>query len=363
MNPIVIGIIVLVTISAHMMSNARASWIGELVPAERRGRFFGYCTLFAGIVGSVFAIIEGRFLDVIRSYGLFAFSGLFLFGAVFGLASAALHMPQPDCPLPGEGRKPPFWELARDTLRNRPFVLLALVHAVLALSGIVGPFFAAYCLRDVGMSFFGLGIVNSVLTAAALLSSPFLGKLVDRVGCRPVLILSLLLMAPTAVVWLFIPPKSVFMAYLLLPLAHVIVGLASGGVGVALASLMYKMSKPEGRSVQFAAYSVFVAMASAPMPLLGGWLVSRLQSAGYSIDLRLTFYLSSAFVFLSALVAMFLREPGSVPVRTLVREHIPAGVAGLWQRIVSVRPFASRAVRAGTISRKDADDPESERKP
>lgn len=342
---VLIGIIALVTLSGHLASNARAGWIGDLIPAGRRGRFFGYCTLFAGVVGSVFAIVEGRFLDIIRSYGLFAFMGLFFFGAVFGIASAALNIPQPECPLPGEGKKAGFWELVRETLRNRPFALLALVHAVIAMSGIAGPFGAAYCLRDVGLSFFGLGILNSVAMIAMLVSSPFWGRLVDKIGCRPVLILGLLMMAPCSGFWFFIPPNSPRLAYLLLPWSNFITGLGSAAIGIAITSMMYKLSRPEGRSIQFAVYSVFVAMVGAPMPVLGGWLVSHLQSAGYAIDLRITFYFWSAFIFFGAFLAAFLHEPEVIRTRTLVFTYIPNQLARFWGYVASISPllfFASQ---------------------
>ncbi len=335
---VLIGVICLVTLSAQFVDNARSSWIGELVPAGRRGRFFGYCTLFGGIVGSAFAIIEGGLLDRIKLHGLVAFMGLFFFGAVFGLVSAALHIPQPDCPLPGEGTKPPFWGLARETLRNRQFVLLALVNAVLAMTSIAAPFGNAYCLRDVGVSFFGLGVLNSIFVAAMLLSSAHWGKLADRFGCRPILILGLLLMAPCSITWLFIPPGSPQRAYMLMPLSNFVAGLGSAAVGIAIQSMMYKLSRPEGRSVQFATYSVFVTLASLPMPILGGWLVTHLEGAGYAVDLRLTFYLWSAFVLAAAALAWFLHEPESMRTRALVFSYFPNQLARFWGFVVS-RPL------------------------
>jgi MFS family permease len=206
---------------------------------------------------------------------------------------------------------------------------LAVVHAVIALGGIAGPFTAAYCLRDVGMSFFGLGLLNSVGTVAALLTSPAWGKLVDRFGCRPILVVGLLLMAPCAVVWLFIPPGMPARGYWLLPWTNFVAGMGGGAIGVAISTMMYKVSKPEGRSVQFAAYSVFISLVSAPMPVLGGWLVSHLQARGYHVDLRLTFYAWAAAMVAAACAAGRLQEPGSTPVRAFVFNLFPGRVAGL----------------------------------
>ena len=320
---ILIGVISLVTVANQFAGNARGSWIGELVPQERRGRFFGYCAMFGGIVGAIFAIGEGRFLDFVQSHGLFAFTALFFFGALFGLAGAALHVPQPDCPLPGGGVRTPFVGHLRQAFHNKPLISLALVHAVIAMGGIAGPFNPAYSIRDVGMSYFGLGLLNSIAIAAALAAAPLWGKLVDRFGCRPCLKLACLCMAPMGFVWIFIPPGDPMRAYWLLPWTNAIAGAFGAGIGVAISTLLYKNTPAEGRSVQFAAYGTFVTLVAAPMPVLGGWLVDHLQRAHYAVDLRITFYCWNGLMFTAGLLASRLKEPGSVRTRHLVFRHFP----------------------------------------
>ena len=334
-----IGVISLVTLSSQFIANARASWIGDLVPKERRGRFFGLCGMFAGLVGAFFAIVEGRALDILQSRGLFAFTGLFFFGALFGLASAYFNIPQPDCPLPNGAKRVSLLGVLKETRHNRNFVTLAITHAVMALGGIAGPFSAAYCLRDVGMGFFGLGLVNSVGTVAILASAPFWGRLVDRFGCRPMLILGFSLLAPASCGWFFIPPGAAHRAYWILPCCNLLSGVGSGAVSVAISTMMYKASKPQGRAVQFAAYSVFVTLVAAPMPLLGGLLVSGLNRAGFPVDLRLTFYLWGVFMLLAALIARRLRESDAAPTGELVFEYFPRRLAKLWESAASLVPF------------------------
>ena len=326
---VLIGVIILVTVAGQFANNARGSWIGELIPAARRGRFFGYCSMFAGIVGAAFAIAEGGFLDFVQAHGLFAFTALFFFGSLFGLTAAGLNLPQPDCPLPGAGAPRPFLRLVREAFRSRPFVMLAIVHAVLALGSVAGPFNAAYLLRDVGLNFFGLGLLNSVFVAAMLLASPLWGRLVDRFGCRPILTLGLSVMAPCGLIWLAIPPKAAATAYWLLPWSNFVCGVGAAAVNVAINTMMYKVSRPEGRSVQFAAYNVFIGVVSAPMPLVGGWLVTALENAGYAVDLRLTFYLWILFVASAAVLSRLLREPDSLRTRTLVFRYFPSRLAAL----------------------------------
>jgi len=63
--------------------------------------------------------------------------------------------------------------------------------------------------------------------------------------------------------------------------------------------------------VQFAVYSIIVVLLAAPPPTIGGHLPDWLKSAGLPDDLRFTFYTAGALIFLSALVARRIREPGS----------------------------------------------------
>lgn len=320
------GVISLAALGGQMAGNARASWVGELIPESRRGRFFGYSMMFGGIIGAMFAVAEGRFLDVISRQGLFAFASLFFFGCVFGLGAAALNLPQPDCPLPGAHLDRPFWSQVRQTLGNRPLMRLALVHLVVAMGSVAGPFNPAYSLRDVGLSYFQLGLLNSVGTVAMLVSSGLWGRMVDRFGCRPVLIVGLCLLAPTAIVWIFIPPHAVTAALWLLPFGNFMAGCGGAAFAVAITTGMYKLSHPQGRSIQFATYSVLITVCSAPMPVLGGYLVTALQKSHPGVDLRLTFAMWAALMCLAAVLALRLREKGSLLARSLVLGYFPGMV-------------------------------------
>jgi len=229
-------------------------------------------------------------------------------------------------------------------LCNRPLLILMAVHAVMALGAMAAPFGPAYLLRDVGLSFFGLGLLNALATASMLLFAPLWGKFIDRIGCRPVLIVGLLIMAPTAVVWFFIPPKAWQTAYWLLPWGYFICSAAAAGVNVAITTLLYKVSTPQGRSVQFAAYAVFVAMVSAPMPVLGGWLIDVMTRAGWAVDLRLTFGFWAVVTLGSAGVAYFIPEPRAIRTRTLVFGYFP-GMLIRWRNSLGVMPLLTGLIR------------------
>jgi MFS family permease len=314
--------------------------------------------MFAGMVGAAFAVGEGRFLDIIQHYGLLAFTGLFFFGTVFAMASAALLIPQPDCPLPAGAEHTPLLRQIRRTFRNRGLRTVAIAHAMICMGTIASPYSAAYSLRDVGLDYFTLGLLNAIATASSLLASPLWGRAIDRFGCRPVIVLCLAGAAPSSLVWLFIPPGAAAAACWILPWANFVSGALIAGSGVAISAMIFKFSDPHHRSAQLAVYNLFIILVSAPLPAFGGWIVTRLRQSGWPVDLRLTFYLWSLFTALAAVAAWRIREPGAIRARTLLAGMFPAILArGARVAMASMNVFRASPMRRG-IAPIEPDEPD-----
>jgi len=313
-----IGIITLVTVFAQISGNARGSWIGDLIPAEYRGTFFGRLTRYAGIIGMVFALIEGLFLDTVKKMGIGAFSWLFGFGMLFGLANALLFWPQADVPMQVKKAGDSFMGYVKQTFANKALMLVMLYALLWSMQSIAGPFYATYLLRDLGMKYFNLGLLNAVVIVVMLLMSPFWGRMVDRYGCRPVLVICTLASAPLPLIWIWM--HSVAAVNWAMPFIHIIVGIAISGITVALNTLVYKVTPSAGRSVQFAIYSIIVVLGAAPMPALGGHFPDWFHRIFPHADLRVTFYTSMLPITAAAIAAWYIIEPGAKRTRQMVKE-------------------------------------------
>lgn len=324
-----IATIALATLFAYVSGNARGSWVGDLIPARLRGSFFGRITMFAGIVGAVFAILEGRLLDTLKEMGVGAFSCLFGFGVLVGLATVALFLPQADVPV--ERHASNIRRQARQTLSNHPLMTVMLFAVLWSMQSIAGPFYSTYMIRDLKMSFLGIGLVNSVVTVTMLLSGPFWGRMVDRYGCRAVLTLCSCTLGLLQLCWLGITTAR--SAYWVLPPVNLVAGLTIGGVSVALSTLVYKVTPAAGRAVQFAVYSIVVTLAAAPMPFIGGNLPRWLNTLVPGTDLRAAFYTCVPLLIAASLVARRIREPEASRTRVLLRA-LPGHVREVWQRVV-----------------------------
>ncbi len=311
-------IITLVTFFGQISNNARWSWVGDLIPSSFRGTFFGRLTMYGGIIGTIFALVEGRFLDAIKARGIEAFSMLFAFGMIFGIINALLFVPQPDISVDRHEKTENFWVLARNTFSNRALIPVMIFALLWSMQGIAGPFYATYLLRDLKIPFFNLGLINSIVTLVMLVSSQFWGRIVDRYGCRPVVIATVVSQIPLPFIWIWLTyPHAV---YMVLPFIHVLVGFASAGLAVALNTLIYKVIPPAGRSIQAAIYSIIVVLGAAPMPAIGGHLPGWLNSLGMHVDLRCTFFAQILVLAAAAYSARFIHEPDSQHTSNLVKK-------------------------------------------
>ncbi len=320
---ILIGIITLNTVFAYIAGNARSSWIGDLIPAKRWGHFFGRLIMYAGIIGAVLAMIEGTFLDRLKKVGIEGFSWLFMFGMVFGLINVLLFLPQADVPLRVHEARKRFREMVRETVANRPLMAVMIYAVIWSLQTIAAPFYATYILRDLKMSFLSFGILGGVSTVTMLLSSPFWGRIVDRYGCRPVLIACTAYLAPTPLVWFWLT-KPMLVYATVIPL-NLIGGFAIAGISVALNTLIYKVTPSAGRSVQLAVYSVIVILLAAPMPAVGGHLPDWLKALGISTDIRCTFYVTCPIMLAAAIAARRIGEPDASHATEMVK-NLPGHV-------------------------------------
>ena len=169
------------------------SWMGSLIPEEKRGKYLAKRNRVAGFFGLVTMIIGAVILDSMKNAGvsrgnvlgwtLLGFGVLFVLAALIRLGAWTLLTGQYEPRL--KIRKKDgfsFWQFLK-MAPSTPFGRFALFRGVFSVViGIAGPFFAVYMLRDLGFSymwFMGITVSGVVFQ---LLFLPLLGKASDRFG-------------------------------------------------------------------------------------------------------------------------------------------------------------------------------------
>ncbi|MBM3957185.1 MAG: MFS transporter [Gemmatimonadetes bacterium] len=257
------------------------SWLRDLVPQERMGRFFARRLGFARVASMVFGLGAAVFVDVWRGQTTghtqaYGYTIAMLAGALLlGLASPVFRtlMPEPLMQAPLAGRTPLARSLAAPlTDANYRRLLIFKLFWFFSLHLTV-PFFAVYMLVRLG---FPLSLVMglSVLAQASnLLFLRMWGPLSDRVGHKVVLQMAASLYLLVILGWTFTTmPERYFLTVPLMVLLHIMAGAAAAGLDIASGTLGLKLA-PRGRSTGYlAAMSVAVNIGAGIGPLAGGRL-------------------------------------------------------------------------------------------
>ena len=252
--------------------NAWMSWMSDLVPPQQRGRYFGVRNTVASISAMASVWLAGRVLDSYRGAGAEPLGYALIFGAgvACAIAGALVLSRQPEPPLQRRARVR-LRQLFGAPLRHRSFRAFSLASAGWALAtGVSAPFFNAYGIQDLKLSFSTLALMGVVTSCVTLISQPLIGRLQDRYGDRRVLIGSVIGVVLLPLAWVVARPG------LLLPLwlNAIGAGIFWPGITQGLVNLLMERAPAEGRGAYVAAYGAISGAGTLVAGLLGGALAS-----------------------------------------------------------------------------------------
>ena len=188
-------------------------------------------------------------------------------------------------------------------------------------NGIVLPFLIIY-LSDVrGFSLATSGIIVATIGGVALLTGPFSGRLIDRIGPRGTLVASLLLLAVGYGGFPFI--REPWEAFILAAIA----GAGNGGFAPAHSSLLATLTTREQRNAAYAVQRATDNLGFGVGALVGGLIATTTVPESFTL-----LFLLDAMTFLGFIALLMF-----VPARRAVNGAAPA--AGRYSAVVRDRVF------------------------
>ena len=338
------------------------TWMGDLIPRRIRGRYLAVRTRLTRLVQIAVVIALGVIVDRVMRQGseravLWTISGIFVAAAVFGTADVLLFrrirevfpttaevLPAPEVTIevrPARRAGVPaavgyglrylgavLREFLLVPLKDRAFRHYVGHGATLAAAmAVAGSFFFAFCLEDLHFSTLTVNVLFMVGSPlAAIASAKTWGKLIDRWGRRPTLVV-----ANTVIVFSVMPyflATPTWWAPGVISLSCIIGGAGWSGVLMAQMGVMLGFSEGPGRSRYVAGAGVLIGLGG----LLGGWLggtvafhLAHLRQAPLLVgpfvwnNRHATFALSMLARMLGLLWLVGMPDPGSGRVRDLAR--------------------------------------------
>jgi len=283
-----IGLVGLFYTFAAIAHPAWFSWMGSLVPEQKRGKYFSKRNRVAGFFGVLTMILGAVILDVSKNIGgrygdvlgftLLGFGLLFVIAAITQLWSWFLLKRQYEPRL--HLRKKDyfsFWQFLKMS-PNTPFGRFCLFRGAFSfVVGIAGPFWAVYMLRDLGFSYIWFMVITVSGIAFQLMFLPLLGKISDRFGNIRLISICSWLIALTPVLWLApgIIVSDLWIKLYLLFVPAIVGGFAWAGYNLAVNNYVYDAVSSPKRSFGLTYMNLIIGLtvfAGASFGSLLAWI-------------------------------------------------------------------------------------------
>ena len=252
------------------------SWMRDLVPSSEHGRFFGRRTAATTALSVVAALGGGAIIDLWKSYmpeyAVFGYSLLFLVSAIVGYIGVYLLRITPDKPMAPAEKAGPALALLFAPLREENFKRLILFLASWNFAAnLAAPFFTVYMLKSLDYPITTILALTIASQLSNIVALGLWGALIDRFSNKSVLGVAAPLFLACTLAWTFtgVPWVKPYTLYLL-AVIHVLMGVATAGVGLASGNIAMKLSPPGQATAYLAANGVISAAAAATAPILGG---------------------------------------------------------------------------------------------
>lgn len=265
------------------------SWLHQLLPPQTLGSFFSKrlvaatvlscaATLAVGLVSEQPPLDDPRLVYV----GAFVIAGLASVMSLHHLSRAS------EPRMASAGPQIRMWDKLRAPFRDRNFRrLLTLLGAWNLASNFSAPFLTVYLLQQLG---YGLGTVTALwVTAQAANAATLLawGRISDRLSNKAILAVALPTYFACALGLVFTRMGEPYGLQLVLLFGvHLLMGAASGGIGLATGNLGLKLA-PQGQGTAYlAAVGLVCAIAGGLAPLLAGSAAEWFQARQLSVVVR-----------------------------------------------------------------------------
>lgn len=228
------------------------SWMGSLVPEEKRGKYFSKRNRIAGFFGLMTMIVGAIILDTIKKWGivhgnilgftLVGFGLLFVLAATARIWSWTLLARQYEPRLIVRKKDGfSFWQFLK-MAPSTPFGRFTLYRGIFSIAiGIAGPFWAVYMLRNLGFSYIWFMAITVSGTAFQLMFLPLLGKASDKFGNIKIMAICAGLVFLIPFLWLIsaLIPAGFGVKIYLLFVPAIVSGFAWAGYNLATNNYVY----------------------------------------------------------------------------------------------------------------------------
>lgn len=312
----------------HFATPLWMSWMGDYLPRNRLSRFWGVRHLWMQWAGAAALLFASSLLQSYADQIPTAFAILMSIAALLGVADILMFWPVHEPPVTkiAETR---ILKVLAEPFRNRDFRSFISFMSFWHFAAMVGaPFISLFLLAEVGMSLSRLLLLWVFCWVGGAACSARIGRLAERFGHRPILILCTMLKS-TNMIALILVPNDPDVAFPILVPVFILDSILNAGFVVATNGFMLTKSPSGNRTMFIAAGTALAGLVGGITSVFcGGFLTwFRLDTVIFGTTLssyRMLFLVSILLRTASVLLAIRIRETDSHGTRHVVSQLIGA---------------------------------------
>lgn len=316
-SAVFVGFMALASVSTALAVPSWFSWLTDLIPAERHGRMWGRRSVWTGLTVICVALPSAYFIDVMTGLGMGVEGMLVVFavGLALGYVDLFIHRTIPEPHMEAEpGRR--LWPEVVKVLRDRRFRPVLGFRVAWGFSMSLGGSVSLVYLNEyLGFRhnlFMGVLALIAVPSVSAILAAPYLGGLVDRLGCRRVLVWGHVLWSTIPVAFILMRPAE-HVAWMVAGV-FLVTNIATSAAMNASQKLVTRLPRREDRSMYLAVATCVCSLAIGAGALVAGEVMEALDGwswtamGGVFVGYHVLFAVSALLRFASTGLTHFLPD-------------------------------------------------------
>jgi len=301
------------------------AWMGALLPRDSFSEIWGGRRLWLSWSRAGVMLALSGTLWLLQDVNIrTVFPVVACVGALAGVMDILLFVKVPEPPAPVSDA--PHFERLLEPFKQKRFRRYILYDSVLRFGMLLSaPLVRIFLLQEIGL---GVHLILLLFTCHALGGTLFarrIGRLADRVGHRPIIILATALKCVVTLAMFLLQPGP--MVLLLVPV-FLFDNMLNTAIMVSRTGFTLKQAPEKNRAMFVAAVLATAGLAGALGSMAGGFMMDHLPALNWSVGawtltrFRVVFAVSALFRFAGFLMATRLHEPESTEAAVVWRDVV-----------------------------------------
>ncbi len=297
-HPVVLFVALFIVISVISVpaSIAWTNWMSDIIPEKERGFYFGRRSIVAGLIAMIAGILMGRLLDKVPDKNI-GFTSIFAIGAAAGFISYYLLTRLPDAKNTSSSTDSfsfdLIWRKTQKVFSEKNFMNLVWFNVSWAFAlSFMGIYLNIFMLKELKMSYTLITAFGMISTASNLTLTPFWGKMADKYGNKPIMLICGNIVGITPFLWLITTPTNYF---IVIPVLYVLAGVAWSGFNIGAFNIVLKLAPKEDRAYFLSVNMLLPSVTAFVGPVLAGVLIDSIGTANINFGRYFGYFTFGAF--------------------------------------------------------------------